>query len=102
MIRLQRCHECAHAQYPPREICSACLSDRLASDEAAALPARVLACTVLHHSNEPRFRPRLPIVLGLVRFEAGPVALCFLAGSASPGQVVQVREGEDGLLTAGP
>ncbi|HVC62362.1 MAG TPA: zinc ribbon domain-containing protein [Acetobacteraceae bacterium] len=100
MIRLQRCADCGAAQYPPREVCGACLSDRLASDSADSLPARVLARTRLHHSNEPRFRARLPLTVGLVQFDAGPVAVCFLAETAAQGDAVQVRIGADDLLEA--
>jgi len=100
MIRLQRCADCGAAQYPPREVCAACLSDRLAWESATSLPARVLARTRLHHSNEPRFRPRLPLTVGLVQFDAGPVAVCFLAETAAPGDAVQVRIGADDLLEA--
>jgi uncharacterized OB-fold protein len=100
MIRLQRCTDCDTAQYPPREVCGTCLSDRLVWDSADSLPARVLAGTMLHHSNEPRFRARLPLCVGLVKFDAGPVAVCFLLGSAAPGDAVQVRVGPDDLLVA--
>jgi uncharacterized OB-fold protein len=100
MIRLQRCLDCGAAQYPPREVCGHCLSDRLGWDSADSLPARVVALTVLHHSNEPRFRPNLPLTCGLVRFDAGPVAVCFLAPAARPGDAVRVRVGGDDLLEA--
>jgi uncharacterized OB-fold protein len=100
MIRLQRCEDCGAAQYPPRAFCGACLSGRLAWESAESLPARVLARTRLHHSNEPRFRPRLPLTLGLVRFDVGPVALCFLAESAATGDAVRVRLGASDLLEA--
>ncbi len=98
MIRLQRCAACGAAQYPSREVCGACLSDRLAWDSADSLPARVLARTRLHHSNEPHFRRRLPLTVGLVQFDAGPVAVCFVAEAAAPGDAVQVRIGADDLL----
>jgi uncharacterized OB-fold protein len=100
MIGLQRCADCGTAQYPPREVCVACLSDRLAWESADALPARVLARTTLHHSNELRFRARLPLAVGLVQFDAGPVAVCFLARTAAAGDAVQVRIGADDLLEA--
>jgi uncharacterized OB-fold protein len=99
MMRLQRCADCSTAQYPARDFCGACLSDRVEWESAEALPARVLARTVLHHSNEATFRPRLPLTLGLVRFDAGPVAVCFLA-DAGPGGAVQVMLGADGCLEA--
>jgi len=100
MIRLQRCADCDTAQYPPREICGACLSDRLVWDSADSLPARVLAGTLLHHSNESRFRARLPLCVGLVKFDAGPLAVCFLSETAAPGDTVRVRIGPDDLLVA--
>ena len=59
MIRLHRCLACGAAQYPPREFCGTCLSDRLTWDSAETFPAHVVARTVLHHSHEPRFRSRL-------------------------------------------
>jgi uncharacterized OB-fold protein len=100
MIRLQRCVDCGSAQYPSRDVCAACLSDRLAWESADSLLGRVLARTRLHHSNEAHFRPRLPLTVGLVRFDAGPVAVCFLIGTAAPGDAVQVRVGTDDLLEA--
>jgi uncharacterized OB-fold protein len=100
MIKLQRCVDCGAAQYPPREICGACLSDQLVWETADSFPAQVLACTCVHHSNEPRFRDRLPLTVGLVKFAAGPVAVCFLTVSATPGNTVQVRIGPDDLLEA--
>jgi uncharacterized OB-fold protein len=100
VIRLQRCADCGSAQYPPRELCAACLSDRLNWESASSLPALVLARTRLHHSNEPRFRTRLPLTVGLVQFDAGPGAVCFLAATNTPGDAVQVRIGADDLLEA--
>jgi uncharacterized OB-fold protein len=99
MIRLQRCADCGRSQYPPRDFCGACLSDRLIWESAETMPVRVLARTILHHSNEALWRPRLPLTLGLVRFDAGPVAVCFLADAAL-GEAVQVTDGADGLLEA--
>ena len=100
MIRLQHCVDCGAAQYPPREACHVCLSDALTWQSAESLPARVVARTRLQHSNEPYFRERLPLTIGLVRLDAGPVAVCFLAEPAAPGDVVQVRIGADDLLEA--
>jgi uncharacterized OB-fold protein len=100
VIRLQRCADCDTAQYPPREVCAACLSDRLEWDSADSLPARVLAGTLLYHSNERGFRARLPLRVGLVKFDTGPVAVCFLSETVAPGDTVRVRIGPDDLLEA--
>ncbi len=100
MMRLQRCGECGRAQYPARAFCGFCLSDRIAWESADAMTARVVARTVLYHSNEPAFRDRLPRPLGLVQFAAGPVAVCFLAEAVKAGDDVVVRLDADGLLEA--
>jgi uncharacterized OB-fold protein len=101
MIRLQRCAECGAAQYPSREVCGACMSDRLVWECASAMPARVIATTRLHRSNETRFHPLLPLTCGLIKFDAGPVAVCFLAPSAAPADQVAVSQDPKGLLHAG-
>jgi uncharacterized OB-fold protein len=100
MMRLQRCADCGATQYPAREFCGACLSDRLAWECAETLPARVVARTVLRHSNEPHWRERLPLTLGLVQFDGGAVAVCFLSDMGVVEHAVQVHVGEDGLLHA--
>ena len=100
MTGLQRCSDCGKAQYPAREFCGFCLSGRIVPETSETQPARVLARTILHHSNEVRFRDRLPLTAGLVRFDAGPIAVCFLAPTAQPGDAVQVRAGADKLLQA--
>ena len=89
-IALQRCAECGAALYPAREACARCQSDRLEWHVTPDLPGTVLARTVLHHSYEPRFRPGLPLVLALVRLDAGPVAVCFLAPGRAAGDPVSV------------
>ena len=90
-MTLQRCTACGAFQYPPREVCATCLSDRLDGDPSADTHGEVLARTLLHHSFEPRFRAQLPIAVGLVRFDAGPVAVCFLGPATEPGCRVQIR-----------
>ena len=102
---LQHCAACGHAQYPPREVCAACLSDRLEWQAAEAWPGVLLARTVLHHSHEERFRARLPLGIGLVRLAAGPVVVCFVPAPRAIGDAVNVRATLDEtgtpVLTAG-
>ena len=92
-------------QYPPREVCAACLSDRLEWEAAEAWPGVVLARTVLHHSHEERFRARLPLGVGLVRLAAGPVVVCFMPAPRAIGDAVRVSAALDEtgtpVLTAG-
>jgi hypothetical protein len=56
--------------------------------------------TSVHHSNEPSFRARLPLKVGLIRLDAGPGVVCFVADAAAGGDAVVVRARDDGLLAA--
>jgi NAD(P)-dependent dehydrogenase (short-subunit alcohol dehydrogenase family)/uncharacterized OB-fold protein len=76
---LQVCQRCKAVQYPPRDACHVCLSPELKwtpQDGAGEL----LSETVLHHSNDPFYRERLPWRLGLVRLEVGPTVIVHLHG----------------------
>ena len=89
-LALQRCRACGCVQYPPRACCAVCLSDQL--DRVTPDPASgvLLARTVLYHSNEARFRPRLPLGVGLVQLDAGPVVVCFAPGDHAIGDRVTI------------
>lgn len=89
-LALQRCTSCGCVQYPPRELCCACLGDTLEWRVTDAEPGEVLAHTVLHHSHEPSFGAMLPMRVALVRLDAGPTAVCFLAEDCSAGMHVIV------------
>ena len=76
---LQVCQRCKAVQYPPRDACHVCLSPELKwtpQDGAGEL----LSETVLHHSNDPFYRERLPWRLGLVRLDVGPTVIVHLHG----------------------
>lgn len=94
-VALQRCEACGTVQYPPREMCRDCLSDQLGWDVAATVSGHLLAGTTLYHSNAPRFRPRLPLRIGLVHLDAGPVVVCFLDPDAQPDDTVHLRASLD-------
>jgi uncharacterized OB-fold protein len=89
-LALQRCTSCGHVQYPPRELCGACLADTLEWRVTAAERGEVLAHTVLHHSHEPAFAAMLPLRIALVRLDAGPTVVCFLAEGCTAGMHVSV------------
>ncbi len=82
-FRLQQCSECAAVHYPPREMCSACLStdlDWTRQDGAGEL----ISQTLLHHSHDLYFRERMPWRLGLVKLDAGPSLVVHLHGDVAP------------------
>ncbi len=74
---LQSCADCGALQYPPREICHACLGPVLAWGEVSGAGA-VLAATTLHASNEPWFAARLPWHIAKIRLDAGPMPIVHL------------------------
>jgi uncharacterized OB-fold protein len=105
-LAMQRCVECGTLQYPPRELCSTCLADHLEWRTTDAEGGEVLASSVLHHSHEAAFRGVLPLRVGLVRLNAGPIVICFLAAGCDAGTRVRITAGNDDagrtVLTATP
>jgi len=80
-LELQVCGTCGTVQYPPRETCRRCLSDRLAWQVESGA-GELLSRTVLHFSHDPYFRARTPWYVGLVRLDSGPTVLVHLAADS--------------------
>lgn len=95
-VALQHCPHCGALQYPPREVCVACLDDGLEWRITASVTGEVMATTVLHHSFDAALRDGLPLRVGLVRIESGPVAVCFLDPRCSGGDAVRLTAAVDG------
>ena len=94
-LELPVCEDCGAVQYPIREICVACLSERL---QRRPVPAGgvLVSRTRLHHSMDARIAPRLPLEIGSVKLDAGPVAIALLEEGCELGRRVRLR------FTAGP
>ncbi len=88
-FELQVCPQCRTVQYPPREVCGHCLSDRLAWQAVSPL-GTLLASTVLHHSNDLYFRERLPWRIGTVHLAAGPAIVAHVHGDCVDGDAVRL------------
>jgi NAD(P)-dependent dehydrogenase (short-subunit alcohol dehydrogenase family)/uncharacterized OB-fold protein len=83
-FELQVCQRCQAVQYPPRDACHRCLSSQLKWTTQTG-EGELLSETVLHHSNDPFYRERLPWRLGLVHLGVGPTVIVHLHGDvASP------------------
>lgn len=82
-FELQVCEDCGAVQYPPREACRCCVSDRLRWRPQSGA-GELLAETRLDHSNDLYFRERLPWRLGSVRLDAGPSVVVHLHGDVGP------------------
>jgi uncharacterized OB-fold protein len=94
-LALQVCRDCGTVHYPPQEACRTCLSVRLAWRPQNGA-GELLSDTILHHSNEPYFRARLPLRVGSVRLDAGPTTIAFVhAACGTPPVRVHVRAALD-------
>ena len=69
---VQRCDDCNHKQHYPRNVCTACGSDRLSYLEASGR-ATVYSFTTVRRAPYPSFEP--PYVVALVRLDEGPLVL---------------------------
>lgn len=96
-LDLPACEDCGAVQYPVREVCVRCLSANLRRKPVDAAGV-LLARTRLHKSMDERFAPRLPLDVGSVKLDAGPVMIVILDSDLQPGARVQVRaaSGPDG------
>ena len=88
------CTRCGRVNYPPRELCGACLADDLAWTRVDNLGA-VQACTELHYSLEPDYADQLPWRVASVLLACGPVVLAHLQPGVGEGAEVAVRIVED-------
>ena len=70
-FKLQHCDDCGKVLYPPREMCSGCLSSDLTWTETDP-GGTLISETLLHHSHDLYFRERMPWRLGLVKLDTGP------------------------------
>jgi NAD(P)-dependent dehydrogenase (short-subunit alcohol dehydrogenase family)/uncharacterized OB-fold protein len=78
-FRLQVCAACKAVQYPPRESCHRCLSDRLRWQDQSGV-GDLISETTVHHSHDSFFRERMPWRLGMVRLDVGPTLVVHLHG----------------------
>ena len=76
-FELQQCKECGAVQYPARDACHRCLSVELEWTPQSGA-GRLISETTLFHSHLKQFENRLPLRIGLVHLQCGPVALAFV------------------------
>jgi NAD(P)-dependent dehydrogenase (short-subunit alcohol dehydrogenase family)/uncharacterized OB-fold protein len=81
-LELQTCRDCGTVQYPPREACRVCLSQRLDWKPQNG-GGELLSEATLHHSNELFYRERMPWRLGMIRLDCGPVIVAHLHGDCA-------------------
>src|SRR5580658_7560340 len=87
-LELQVCRDCGAVQYPPREVCRACLSHKLVWRPQDGR-GELISETVLRSAQELYFRERLPWRIGNVRLDAGCNVIAYVhdAVGAAPCRV---------------
>lgn len=83
IFALQVCRDCGAVQYPPREACHNCLSDRLVWTPQDGR-GELISETRIRHALELYFRERTPWRLGVVKLDAGPIVVVQVHGDIPP------------------
>jgi len=86
---LQHCAGCGAVQWPPRDACASCWSEKLEWRSAKG-SATVIAATALHISHEDFFASRAPWRIGTLKFAEGPVAYAHLHKDIFEGDIALV------------
>jgi NAD(P)-dependent dehydrogenase (short-subunit alcohol dehydrogenase family)/uncharacterized OB-fold protein len=76
-FELQVCRDCGAVQYPPREVCRICLSQRLFWRRQDGM-GELISDTTLHAAQELFFRERLPWRIGDVRLDSGVNVIAYV------------------------
>jgi NAD(P)-dependent dehydrogenase (short-subunit alcohol dehydrogenase family)/uncharacterized OB-fold protein len=76
-LELQVCRDCGAVQYPPREVCRTCLSQRLVWRRQDG-SGELISDTMLHAAQELFFRERLPWRIGNVWLDSGVNMMAFV------------------------
>lgn len=86
---LQVCADCGTVQYPPRDVCGACLCDRLPWRDVPR-GGEVVAVTTTQIAGELFFRERAPWRTGLVVLDCGARIVAHLHGAVAAGSRVHL------------
>ena len=80
-LMMQRCTSCHAFRFPPRELCSVCLSNE---SEWVPVSGRgeVFSFNVMHQVYHPGFAGEVPYAVVLVKLEEGPKITSNLLGVA--------------------
>lgn len=76
---LQRCRTCGTYRFPPRELCSQCLS-RETEWKPVSGRGEIFSYNVMHQVYHPGFAAEVPYAVVLVKLEEGPKITSNLVG----------------------
>ena len=81
-LMLQTCPDCGYVQYPFQEICRRCLGGSPAPKEQPG-GGILQAATELHASIDEFLRGYLPLRIGSIKLDCGPVVIAYLEESCT-------------------
>lgn len=73
-LAIQCCQDCRHYNHPPRPLCDACLSDKLAFEDVSG-SGTVWSYTVMHQKSVAGFEETVPYLTALVELDEQPMLL---------------------------
>jgi len=76
---IQKCGECGTYRFPPRDLCSACLSNKSAWAKVSG-KGIVFSFTIMHQVYHPGFAAEVPYAVVLVQLDEGPRITSNLVG----------------------
>ena len=76
---LQKCAECGAYRFPPRELCSNCLSSESTWEKTSG-NGEVYSFTIMHQVYHPGFATEVPYAVVLVQLVEGPRITSNLVG----------------------
>jgi len=76
---LQRCNDCDHAVFYPRDFCPRCFGEALSWNNADG-SGSIYALSVMHKPGNPLMAPRLPYVVAIVELSEGVRLLSAIVG----------------------
>lgn len=104
-LKLQKCVQCSHVTYPPRDVCPKCWSVELDWVDISD-GGTLVTETTLHTSTNTYFRERMPWRIGTLQLDAGPSVLAHIHGGVEKHARVRVIARTDksgqGVLMALP
>jgi uncharacterized OB-fold protein len=76
---IQKCSDCGTYRFPPRELCSSCLSNASTWEKVSG-NGEVFSFTIMHQVYHPGFAGEVPYAVVLVQLDEGPRITSNLVG----------------------
>ncbi len=70
-LKFSKCNQCGLFQFPPRDLCSNCLSEAIIWELIQPCGV-IIAETSIHYSLEEQLEKTLPNHIGLIKLDIGP------------------------------